>query len=95
MADNRDELKKYLEENGIKTLIQWNGKGIHQWESLGFTVKLPKVEDFFKKCIMIPIWDYLTDEEVSYIADKIISFYRKRFLLIQSRHVYLTLLLVL
>ena len=25
-ADNRDELKKYLEENGIKTLIQWNGK---------------------------------------------------------------------
>ena len=67
----------YLEENGIKTLIQWNGKGIHQWESLGFTVKLPKVEDFFKKCIMIPIWDYLTDEEVSYIADKIISFYRK------------------
>ena len=77
LADRRNELKKHLEENGIKTLIQWNGKGIHQWESLGFTVKLPKVEDFFKKCIMIPIWDYLTDEEVSYIADKITSFYRK------------------
>ena len=77
IADNRDELKKHLEENGIKTLIQWNGKGIHQWESLGFTVKLPKVENFFKKCIMIPIWDYLTNEEISYIADKIISFYRK------------------
>ena len=77
MADNRDELKKYLEENGIKTLIQWNGKGIHQWESLGFTVRLPRVEDFFKKCLMIPIWDYLTDEEIHYIADKIICFYRK------------------
>ena len=77
MAENRDELKKHLEENGIKTLIQWNGKGIHQWESLGFTVKLPRVEDFFKKCLMIPIWDYLTDEEIHYIADKIICFYRK------------------
>ena len=38
---------------------------------------LTKVEQFFKKCIMIPIWDYLTDEEISYIADTIISFYRK------------------
>ena len=77
IAENRDELKKYLEDNGIKTLIQWNGKGIHQWESLGFTIKLPKVENFFKKCLMIPIWDYLTDDEICYIADTIISFYRK------------------
>ena len=77
MADNRDELKKHLEKNGIKTLIQWNGKGVHQWDALGFTIKLPRVENFFKKCIMIPIWDYLTDEEICYIADNIISFYRK------------------
>ena len=77
IADNRDELKKYLEENGIKTLIQWNGKGVHQWESLGFNIKLPRVEEFFKKCIMIPIWDYLTDAEIRYIADTIVSFYRK------------------
>ena len=54
-----------------------NFKSVDMHESLGFNFKLPIVEDFFKKCIMIPIWDYLTDEEVSYIADKIIYFYRK------------------
>ena len=77
MAERRDELKKYLLEKGIGTLIQWNGKGIHQWEPLGFSVKLPKVEEFFRKSIMIPIWPYLSDEDIEYIADNIYAFYRK------------------
>ena len=77
MANDRDNLKQFLEQKGIKTLIQWNGKGVHQWESLGFTIRLPKVEEFFEKCIMIPIWDYLTDDEICYIADNIILFYEK------------------
>ena len=77
MANDRDGLKLFLEERGVKTLIQWNGKGVHQWESLGFTVRLPKVEKFFENCIMIPIWDYLTDDEIEYIADQIYDFYRK------------------
>tara|TARA_B100000242_G_C43055458_1_gene493960 strand:- start:16491 stop:17597 length:1107 start_codon:yes stop_codon:yes gene_type:complete len=77
IAERRDELKKYLYERGIGTLIQWNGKGIHQWEPLGFNIKLPKVEEFFRKSIMIPIWPYLSDEDIEYIADNIYAFYRK------------------
>ena len=76
-ADRRDELKKYLSENNIGTLIQWGGKAVHQWESLGFTVKLPKVERFFEQCIMLPMNMFISDEDVSYVCEKIRSFYRR------------------
>ena len=29
-AEGRDELKEYLAEQGIGTLIQWGGKAVHQ-----------------------------------------------------------------
>ena len=75
-ADRRDELKQYLSENGIGTLIQWGGKAVHQWECLGFIVKLPKVEQFFERCIMLPINMFIDDEDVNYICEKVRSFYR-------------------
>ena len=75
-ADNRDELKEHLRLNGIGTLIQWGGKGVHQWERLGFTVKLPKVERFFQRCIMLPMNMFISDDDVNYVCDKVIAFYR-------------------
>ena len=75
-ADRRDELKQFLNDNNIGTLIQWGGKGVHQWERLGFTVKLPKVEQFFEKCIMIPMNIFISDDDIDYICEKIRSFYR-------------------
>lgn len=76
-ADRRDELKQYLHDNGIGTLIQWGGKAVHQWEYLGFTVKLPKVERFFERCIMLPMNMFIDDADVNYICEKVIQFYRK------------------
>jgi dTDP-4-amino-4,6-dideoxygalactose transaminase len=76
-ADSRDELKKYLSEVGIGTLIQWGGKGVHQWEGLGFTQKIPGVEKFFERSIMLPMNMFISDDDVSYICEKIINFYRK------------------
>lgn len=75
-ADRRDELKEYLRINGVGTLIQWGGKAVHQWERLGFTVKLPKVERFFERCIMLPMNMFLSDDDVHYVCDQINSFYR-------------------
>jgi len=75
-ADRRDELKQYLAECGIGTLIQWGGKGVHQWESLGFTVKLPRVERFFERCVMLPMNMFIGDDDVDYICDKVRDFYR-------------------
>lgn len=75
-ADRRDDLKRHLAERGIGTLIQWGGKGVHQWESLGFTVKLPRVERFFERCIMLPMNMFVSDDDVDYVCDQVRAFYR-------------------
>jgi dTDP-4-amino-4,6-dideoxygalactose transaminase len=75
-ADRRDELKERLRLRGIGTLIQWGGKAVHQWERLGFTVKLPKVERFFERCIMLPMNMFIDDDDVHYVCDQVYSFYR-------------------
>ena len=75
-AESRDQLKEFLKSKGIGTIIQWGGKGIHQWENLGFDYCLPKVESFFKNSLMLPMNIFLHDEEVTYICKQIINFYR-------------------
>jgi len=77
VAPRRNDLQKYLKENGIGTLVQWGGKAIHQWDNLGFNFHLPKSEAFFKECIMIPMNMFISDDDVNYICQKIIDFYRK------------------
>ena len=76
-ADRRDELKKYLNEHNIGTLIQWGGKAVHQWEGLGFAVRLPKVENFFKRCLMLPMNMFISDDDVHYVCETIRTFYRE------------------
>ena len=75
-ASKRDELKIHLSENGIGTLIQWGGLAVHQFKQLGFNQSLPKTEEFFKSCIMLPMNIFICDEDVEYICDMIIGFYR-------------------
>jgi dTDP-4-amino-4,6-dideoxygalactose transaminase len=74
-ADRRDELKIFLANKGVGTLVQWGGKAIHQWEHLGFKISLPKVEKFFTKCIMLPMNYFISDDDVHYVCDKISEFY--------------------
>ncbi len=74
-VENRDNLKKYLLKNGIKTLIQWNGKAVHQIKPLKLKANVPETDIFFKKCIMLPIHTYLREKEVIYICRKVKEFY--------------------
>lgn len=74
-ADRRDELKEHLAASGIGTLIQWGGKAVHQWERLGFNVRLPKTEQFFERCLMLPMNMFISDEDAEYVASTIRSFY--------------------
>jgi len=76
-ADNRDELKKYLQEKGISTIIQWGGTPVHQFKELGFNEHLPKTEAFFKKCLMLPMNVSLSYDDINYIIDAVRSFYKK------------------
>ena len=75
-ADNRDLLKEFLFRNGVGTIIQWGGKAIHQWEVLGFNVKLPKTEEFFNRCLMLPMNMFISDDDIHYVCKLIQSFYQ-------------------
>ena len=76
-AENRDELKEFLNDRNIGTLVQWGGKGIHHFEQLGFNQKLPNTDNFFKKCIMLPMNIFISDEDVRYVCQTIKTFYRR------------------
>ena len=75
-CDRRDELKDFLYKNGIGTLIQWGGMAIHQFKDLGFYQDCPKTDYFFDRCIMLPMNIFISDEDVEYISQKVIEFYR-------------------
>ena len=76
-ADSRDDLKSYLNEKNIGTLIQWGGKGIHQFTQLGFNQVLPDTDKFFERCIMLPMNIFISDSDVDYICESVSEFYRK------------------
>ncbi len=75
-ADRRDDLMTHLKKAGIGTLIQWGGKAVHQMEALGFTQRLPKTEHFFKRCLMLPMNMFVSDDDIHYVCDQIHAFYR-------------------
>ena len=76
-AENRDELRLFLEECGIKTLIQWAGKAVHQHPGLGFNVNLPRTDELFKRCLMLPMNTFISDDDVLYVIDAIRRFYKE------------------
>ena len=70
------ELKDYLKQNGIGTIIQWGGKAIHQEENLGLTnFDLPYTDTFFDECLLLPMNTSVTDEEANYISNTINKYY--------------------
>ena len=75
-ADKRDELKTYLGEYGIGTLIQWGGLAVHQFTQLGFNQSLPMTEKFFERCIMLPMNIFISNDDIEYICETVTSFYR-------------------
>jgi len=76
-ADRRDELRSYLSERGIGTILQWGGTPVHRFTGLGFDVSLPATDRFFERCLMLPMNMMVTDDEVRYIAATIRAFYRE------------------
>ncbi|MEP5620949.1 MAG: DegT/DnrJ/EryC1/StrS family aminotransferase, partial [Hyphomicrobiales bacterium] len=74
-----NELQSYLSENGVKTIIQWAGTPVHHFEELGFGkhqfTDLPRTDWFFERCLLLPMHMGLTDAEVDYVIDKVLTFY--------------------
>jgi len=76
-AEHRDDLRAYLKSEGVTTLIQWGGKPVHQFTSLGFRSMLPKTDELFRRCLMLPLNTMITDDEVSDVSNLIRRFYRE------------------
>jgi dTDP-4-amino-4,6-dideoxygalactose transaminase len=74
-AERRDDLRTYLKERGIGTLVQWGGKAVHQFRVLGFTQQLPNTERLFTRCLMLPMNLTLSDDDVRYVAGAVREFY--------------------
>ena len=74
-ADRRDELRTHLEARGVKTIIQWGGRAVHQFPAFGFTCRLPQTERLFERCFLLPLNTSLSDAEVDYICGVVREFY--------------------
>ena len=74
-ADNRDQLKAYLADYGIGTIIQWGGKAVHQLSGLGLShLKLPVTEKMTNRFLMLPMHTALENNDVEYICEAIHRF---------------------
>lgn len=76
-AERRDELRAYLDAQGVKTIIQWGGKTIHQFRDLGLNSDVPFTEAMTSRFCLLPMNTSLSDDDVHYICDCIRSFYGK------------------
>ncbi|NBX65491.1 MAG: DegT/DnrJ/EryC1/StrS family aminotransferase [Proteobacteria bacterium] len=74
-ADRRDELRVFLKDRGIGSIMQWAGTPVHKFPKLGFNTSIPGVDKFFERCLMIPMNMTLTDDDVQFIIKSIKEFY--------------------
>lgn len=77
-ADSRDQLRSFLSDRGVGTLIQWQGKALHHFDKLGMSkFKLPKTDFYFSRFIMLPMNMAIANEDVAYVIDSVRDFYKK------------------
>ncbi len=75
-ANNRHDLREYLADAGIGTILQWGGYMVHQFEDLKLNSNVPHTEQISNDFMLLPMHHMLTKEEIHYISDRIISFYK-------------------
>lgn len=76
-AERRDELKDYLKNHNVGTIIQWAGKCVHQFEGLNISANLPYSETMISKSLLLPMFPTLTDDQVFKVIKHIKEFYQK------------------
>lgn len=74
-CDCRDELREYLTNRRIGTIVQWGGTPLHHFRSLGFSQCLPASDRFFERCLLLPMNHLLSNEDVSAVINAIVDFF--------------------
>ena len=75
----RDNLRKFLQEKGIETAIHYPIP-CHLQPALSYLGyrggDLPVSEKVSKEVLSLPIFQYLSEDEVDYVIDTIVGFFR-------------------
>ena len=74
-SSNRDELREFLKNHGIGTIVQWGGFGIHQLENLGMGMALAKTDKFFSESMLLPLNHVMTEEQVEHVCSTLRSYF--------------------
>jgi dTDP-4-amino-4,6-dideoxygalactose transaminase len=74
-SGRRDALRAHLDQNGVKTIVQWGGKTIHQFPELRFEGEFPNTERMTERFMLLPMNTSLADDDVRYIGTQIRRFY--------------------
>jgi len=81
-AQSRDDLREFLSQAGIGTILQWGGFMIHQYHELDLNSDLNSdlshAEEVSKKFMLLPLHSMLSNEDVVYICKKINEFYSSK-----------------
>jgi UDP-2-acetamido-2-deoxy-ribo-hexuluronate aminotransferase len=75
----RDEMQKYLAEQGIPSMIYYPVP-LHMQKAYTYNYKkgdFPVTEEITKDIISLPMHTELSDEQINYITDRVISFMKK------------------
>ncbi len=78
-TSKRDELKTFLEENGIGTMIHYPIPPHLQeaYKFLGYKKgDFPIAEEISESCLSLPIWPGMSENEVSLVLNQIIHFFK-------------------
>ena len=76
-AERRDELREFLKQNGVATILQWGGKTIHQFSDLNLKADCPYTEEMTKRFMLLPLNTSLSLDGIGYIAEQIQRFYAR------------------
>lgn len=75
---DRDELVKFLEKNGVETMVSWRIPN-HLQPALNLDhFSLPRTVKLSNEVLSLPMYPELTDEQVHYVIDVIHDFYEHR-----------------
>lgn len=72
---DRDGLRLHLQRSGIGTTIQWGGIAVHHLRALGFTQELPRTDKFFRRCMLLPMNQFMSDNDVLRVCSSVRQYY--------------------
>jgi len=74
-TDRRAALRAHLLDLGVGTIVQWAGQPVHHLNGLGLSADLPVTDRFFERCFLLPMNQFLTDEDVLHVCSVVRGFY--------------------